>query len=61
MAENSSASSYNVKEMSFLCNAIASAKPPIPAPVKAVSWKMRAYHNVQRHADNGDVEYVSSP
>jgi hypothetical protein len=36
-AENSSASSYSVKEMHFLCKAIASANPPIPAPVVCVS------------------------
>jgi hypothetical protein len=36
-AENSGASSYNVNEMFFLCSAIASARPAIPAPVMDVS------------------------
>ena len=35
-AEYSFSSSYSVKEMPFLCKAIANARPPMPAPVKQV-------------------------
>lgn len=55
-AENSAASSYSVKDISFLCNAIASARPPIPAPVVVVSWVTYACDIVGRHADDSDVE-----
>ena len=42
-AENSGASSYSVKEMFFLCSAIASARPAMPAPGMSVrGCRMRA-------------------
>jgi hypothetical protein len=58
-AENSFASSYSVKEMPFLCSAIASAKPLIPAPAACVSWIIYSCKTVGRHADNGDAKSVS--
>lgn len=63
-AENSGASSKRVKEISFLCRAIASARPAMPAPATDVSRRyMRAMKQSlycwEEPADNCDMEVAA--
>lgn len=63
-AENSGASSYNVKETFFLCRAIASARPAMPAPVTDVrGCHVRAMNRLlycwEELADDCDMEVAA--